>query len=179
MHRNFSSNSNGRWYSRPNTQMPAPTNCKCTVGSGSQPPIFRFGVATVVLFAFLRSSLACPQTAPSPANQAIAVGPQYDATHVYVAPTDFEAFVNSFVATFGGSFSKRIVGNVLSVSSTTEMRYAHSALLLRTPNRGKHEKTRILTNLHGLISDDLHLCSVRVNHRCTNQGPELLNQIRK
>src|SRR6476660_4666952 len=31
-----------------------------------------------------------------------AVGPQYDTTHVYVEPEDFETFVASFVATFGG-----------------------------------------------------------------------------
>lgn len=39
----------------------------------------------------------------------VAVGAQYDTTHVYVAPADFDAFVNSFVATFGGKPSKRTV----------------------------------------------------------------------
>jgi len=31
------------------------------------------------------------------------VGPEYDTTHVYVAPADFDAFVKSILATFGGS----------------------------------------------------------------------------
>src|SRR5262249_42415279 len=35
------------------------------------------------------------------------VGAQYDTTHVYVAPADFDRFVKSFVATFGGTTSKQ------------------------------------------------------------------------
>jgi hypothetical protein len=37
----------------------------------------------------------------------VAVGPQYDTTHVYVAPDDFDRFVASLVATFGGTTSKK------------------------------------------------------------------------
>jgi hypothetical protein len=33
----------------------------------------------------------------------VAIAPQYDSTHVYVAPEDFDRFVASFVATFGGT----------------------------------------------------------------------------
>jgi len=33
----------------------------------------------------------------------VAVGPQYDTTHVYVAPQDFDRFVASLIATFGGT----------------------------------------------------------------------------
>jgi hypothetical protein len=58
-----------------------------------------------------------------PQDGGVAVGPQYDTTHVYVAPADIDAFVNSFVGTFGGKPSKRIVGNVLPVASSTEMQY--------------------------------------------------------
>jgi len=53
----------------------------------------------------------------------VAVAPQYDTTHVYVAATDFDAFVNSLIATFGGSASKRIVANVTPVPSSTESQY--------------------------------------------------------
>jgi predicted enzyme related to lactoylglutathione lyase len=53
----------------------------------------------------------------------VAVGPQYDTTHVYVTPAELDAFVNSFIATFGGKPSKRIVGNVAPVASNTEMQY--------------------------------------------------------
>jgi hypothetical protein len=38
---------------------------------------------------------------------AVAVGPQYDTTHVYVAPDDFDRFVASLVTTFGGTTSKK------------------------------------------------------------------------
>ncbi len=51
----------------------------------------------------------------------VAVGPQYDSMHVYVAPGDLNAFVNSFVATFGGKLSKPSVTNVLPVPSSTEL----------------------------------------------------------
>jgi hypothetical protein len=53
----------------------------------------------------------------------VAVGPQYDSTHVYVASRDLEAFVNSFSATFGGRPSKPSVTNVLPVPSSTEFRF--------------------------------------------------------
>jgi predicted enzyme related to lactoylglutathione lyase len=51
----------------------------------------------------------------------IAVGPQYSTTHIYVAAGDFDALVNSFVATFGGSPSPRSVGTVTPVPSSTQM----------------------------------------------------------
>jgi predicted enzyme related to lactoylglutathione lyase len=50
----------------------------------------------------------------------VAVGPQYDSTHVYVAQGDLDALVNSFVATFGGSASKAIVSQVTPVASSTK-----------------------------------------------------------
>ena len=37
--------------------------------------------------------------------QAVSVGPQYDTTHVYVAPEDFNRFVKSLTDTFGGTTS--------------------------------------------------------------------------
>ena len=56
----------------------------------------------------------------------VAVGAQYDSTHVYVAHSDFDAFVNSFVATFGGKPSRRSVTSVLPVPSSTEFQYVWS-----------------------------------------------------
>jgi predicted enzyme related to lactoylglutathione lyase len=58
-----------------------------------------------------------------PGDEDVAVGAQYDSTHVYVAPGDLDAFVNSFSATFGGQPSKRSVTNVLPVPSSTEFQY--------------------------------------------------------
>ena len=46
-------------------------------------------------------------------------GPQYDSTHVYVAQEDFDRFVASFVATFGGTASKRGLLQVTPMSSQT------------------------------------------------------------
>src|SRR3984957_18384247 len=48
-----------------------------------------------------------------------AVGPQYDTTHVYVAPADFDRFIASFVATFGGTMSKQGVFQVTPTPSQT------------------------------------------------------------
>ena len=49
----------------------------------------------------------------------VAVGPQYDSTHVYVTPDDFDRFVASFLATFGGTTSKQVVTNVTPTPSST------------------------------------------------------------
>src|SRR6201987_2767507 len=49
----------------------------------------------------------------------IAVGPQYDTTHVYVAPQDFDRFVTSLVATFGGTTTKQGVFTVTPTPSST------------------------------------------------------------
>lgn len=49
----------------------------------------------------------------------IGVAPQYDATHVYVAPEDFDRFVATFVATFGGTTTKQGVFTVTPTPSST------------------------------------------------------------
>ncbi len=49
----------------------------------------------------------------------VAVGPQYDTTHVYLAPEDFDRFVQSFVATFGGTTTKQGVFTVTPTPSLT------------------------------------------------------------
>ena len=49
----------------------------------------------------------------------VAVGPQYDTAHVYVAPEDFDRFVASLVATFGGTTTKQGVFTVTPTPSST------------------------------------------------------------
>jgi len=49
----------------------------------------------------------------------VAVGPQYDTTHVYVAPQDFDRFVASLIATFGGTTTKQGVFTVTPTPSET------------------------------------------------------------
>jgi hypothetical protein len=56
----------------------------------------------------------------------VAVGPQYDSTHVYVAPADLDAFVASFIATFGGHASKPVVSTVTPTTSNTQFQYVIS-----------------------------------------------------
>ena len=49
----------------------------------------------------------------------VAVGPQYDTTHVYVAPQDFDRLVASLIATFGGTTTKQGVFTVTPTPSST------------------------------------------------------------
>jgi len=49
----------------------------------------------------------------------VAVAPQYDTTHVYVQPDEFDRFVSSVVATFGGTTSKQGVFTVTPTLSKT------------------------------------------------------------
>ena len=53
------------------------------------------------------------------ATQSFAVGPQYDSTHVYVAPEDLNRFVASILATFGGTAGKQGIFTVTPTPSST------------------------------------------------------------
>src|SRR6202012_37757 len=53
------------------------------------------------------------------ASEDVAVSPQYDTTHVYVAPAEFDRFVASLIATFGGTAAKQGVFTVTPTSSST------------------------------------------------------------
>ena len=44
---------------------------------------------------------------PTTASSDVAVGPQYDTTHIYVAPIEFDRFVDSLVATFGARLQRK------------------------------------------------------------------------
>jgi hypothetical protein len=72
------------------------------------------------------SNAIARNAAPAPASQ-IGVGPQYDTTHVYVAPDDVDRFVKSFLATFGGQSTKQVVATVTPTPSST------TSQLLQTP----------------------------------------------
>jgi hypothetical protein len=83
---------------------------------GGSAIIFRLAIAMLVCL----SPFATAGETPA---QGVAVGAQYDSTHVYVSPRDLDDFVNSFIATFGGQASKRTVTNVLPVPSGTEFQF--------------------------------------------------------
>lgn len=71
---------------------------------------------------------ALPTASPLLAREAAApdysVGPQYDTTHVYVPEADFDQFVSSFVATFGGTTSKQGEFQVTPTKSLTKSQLA-------------------------------------------------------
>jgi hypothetical protein len=80
-----------------------------------------FGIVVLVAGSHLSSwqhtvPVAAQATAATPN---VAVGPQYDTTHVYVAPQDFDRFVASLIATFGGTTTKQGVFTVTPTPSST------------------------------------------------------------
>jgi hypothetical protein len=70
---------------------------------------------------------AIPSTPVPAATPMVAVGPQYEATHVYVTPEDVDRFVQSFLATFGGTSTKQIVSTITPTPGRTTLQ------ALRTP----------------------------------------------
>jgi hypothetical protein len=73
-------------------------------------------LATAIL---LGSSTVAFAQAPVATTPTVAVGPQYDTAHVYVAPDDFDRFVKSLSATFGGTTSQKGVFQVTPTPSKT------------------------------------------------------------
>ncbi len=73
---------------------------------------------TLAVVLVASAATAGAQTSASGAP-VLGVGPQYDTTHVYVAPDDFDRFVTSFATTFGGSTSKQGVFTVTPTPSST------------------------------------------------------------
>ncbi|SEJ78743.1 glyoxalase [Paraburkholderia diazotrophica] len=81
---------------------------------------FRSLIVTTLVAVGLAASSAAPVAYAKPAaSPQLSVGPQYDTTHVYVAPDDFDKFTDSFVATFGGHKSQQGVFQVTPTPSQT------------------------------------------------------------
>jgi predicted enzyme related to lactoylglutathione lyase len=79
-----------------------------------------FGIIVLVAGGGLSSWHSFPVVAQAIATTPnVAVGPQYDTTHVYVAPQDFDRFVRSLIATFGGTTTKQGVFTVTPTPSST------------------------------------------------------------
>jgi hypothetical protein len=89
----------------------------------------RFALAPLTVAAILMSvtNPVYSATTGASASPAVAVGPQYGTTHVYVAPADVDRFVASFLATFGGQSTKQVVATVTPTPSST------TSQLLQTP----------------------------------------------
>src|SRR6201981_1698776 len=62
---------------------------------------------------------AFAQNAQTAGIVSVAVAPQYDTTHVYVAPKDFNRFVESLIETFGGTTTKQGVFTAAPTESST------------------------------------------------------------
>src|SRR5437899_9104186 len=62
---------------------------------------------------------ALAQNAQTVQTPSVAVRTQYDTTHVYVAAKDFDRFVASLIATFGGTTTKQGVFTVTPTQSST------------------------------------------------------------
>jgi hypothetical protein len=74
-------------------------------------------VVIIILGSATGAALAKDKTAALALS--IAVGPQYDSTHVYVAPADLDSFTSSLVATFGGTRSQPTTFSVTPTPSQT------------------------------------------------------------
>ncbi|MBI5131046.1 MAG: glyoxalase [Rhodopseudomonas palustris] len=79
-------------------------------------------ILLLAIAALLSSPVAAKQM-----KQVVAVAPQYDTTHVYVAPEEVDKFATSFLATFGGRSTKQVVATVTPTPSRT------TSQLLQTP----------------------------------------------
>jgi hypothetical protein len=88
-------------------------------------------VPKLFILAFAGMALISPpaqgNAADNNADTIVAVGPQYDSTHVYLAPADVDRFVKSFLATFGGVSSPQVVATVTPTPSST------TSQILKTP----------------------------------------------
>jgi predicted enzyme related to lactoylglutathione lyase len=79
--------------------------------------ILAIAVAVVVLGNITGALSAKDET------RSVAVGPQYDSTHVYVAPAELDTFTSSLVATFGGTKSAPATFSVTPTPSETSFEF--------------------------------------------------------
>ena len=82
---------------------------------------FTMIIATLMVAA---TPIAAPVVAKPATTADYSVGAQYDTTHVYVPEGQFDAFVTSFVATFGGKTSKQGEFQVTPTPSLTKSQLA-------------------------------------------------------
>ena len=87
-------------------------------------PTLRISAVAILIF-YASSGLA--QTRSAEPTPVVAVGSQYDTTHVYVSPENVEAFARAFLGTFGGTSTKQVEVTVTPTPSRT------SSQLLQTP----------------------------------------------
>lgn len=87
---------------------------------------FNFAYQLTLSVAFVQALAALPVAAQGTSDTTpdVAVGPQYDSSHVYVDKEDFDRFMASFVATFGGKLSTKSIVDVTPTASETASQLA-------------------------------------------------------
>jgi hypothetical protein len=76
-------------------------------------------LALATLLPATPSGTSMAQDKPADATPSVAVGPQYDTAHVYVALADLDRFSDSLIATFGGTKSQQAVLTITPTPSKT------------------------------------------------------------
>src|ERR1700676_2566791 len=79
-------------------------------------------VALAALLLTIASGASRAQDKLADATASVAVGPQYDTAHVYVAPEDVDRFSGSVIATFGGTRSQQAALTITPTPSKTMWR---------------------------------------------------------
>jgi hypothetical protein len=79
--------------------------------------------AVAVVFLGNATSALVAKDKPVARAPSVAVGPQYDSTHVYVAAADLDRFTSSLVATFGGTKSQPATFSVTPTPSETTFEF--------------------------------------------------------
>jgi hypothetical protein len=74
----------------------------------------------LAIFAAVAALVLATDENVSAETPSLAVGPQYDTAHVYVALDDFDRFVASLIATFGGTKTQSAVINITPTPSETK-----------------------------------------------------------
>jgi hypothetical protein len=106
---------------------------------------YLFALVLLVFSLATLSRLSWTQTTESPDSAStVAVGAQYHTTHVYVSPSDVDAFVASFLGTFGGKSTKQVIARVTPTpSKTTSQLLQTPAAAVRT-HRGFTERSTLI-----------------------------------
>ncbi|MFK0332827.1 glyoxalase [Rhizobium sp. NPDC090275] len=82
---------------------------------------------SILTLSFIAAVTLASSAFANPPISSVAVAPQYDTTHVYVAPAEVDTFVQAFLGTFGGQSTPQVVATVTPTPSST------TSQLLQTP----------------------------------------------
>ena len=85
-------------------------------------------VALAVVLLTTADGTSWAQDKPADAMASVAVGPQSDTAHVYVAPEDVDRFSDSVIATFGGTRSQQATLTITPTPSKTMWRAVFTSI---------------------------------------------------